>query len=84
MSITDALDHALDAHGQDPDLPMIFAGLWDRDGTRYLGARGTLDRSSGEAATPAARFALASMTKPWPRWPCFSRWKLARSSWTPP
>ena len=64
MSTTDALDRALDAHGQDPDLPMILAGLWDRDGTRYLGARGTLDRSSGEAATPAARFALASMTKP--------------------
>ena len=30
---------------------MIFAGLWDRDGTRYLGARGTLDRSSGETPT---------------------------------
>ena len=64
MSTPNALDHALDAHSQDPDLPMILAGLWDRDGTRYLGARGVLDRKSGESATPAARFALASMTKP--------------------
>ncbi|MGA1737596.1 MAG: hypothetical protein ACO4AD_12855, partial [Pseudomonadales bacterium] len=63
MSTTDALDHALDAHGQDPDLPMILAGLWDRDGTRYLGARGTLDRSSGAAAPPAAPIAPAAMTK---------------------
>ena len=64
MTATQTLDAALDAHASNPELPMILAGLWDRDGARYLGARGALDRSSGEAATPAARFALASMTKP--------------------
>lgn len=64
MRATQSLDAALDAHAANPELPMILAGLWDRDGTRYLGARGLLDRQSGEAATVEARFALASMTKP--------------------
>jgi methyl acetate hydrolase len=64
MRATQSLDAALDAHAANPELPMILAGLWDRDSTRYLGARGLLDRQSGEAATVEARFALASMTKP--------------------
>ena len=64
MRATQSLDAALDAHAANPELPMILAGLWDRDGTRYLGARGLLDRQCGEAATVEARFALASMTKP--------------------
>jgi D-alanyl-D-alanine carboxypeptidase len=45
------------------DVPAAVMAVQRADGTRWVGASGTLLRNGGGAVTPAARFRIASITK---------------------